>query len=101
MWVYGRIVTSRIHKDRTIREKTSIEYEQQPVEFTTAGESERVLDRGVADYVGSDQASEKVDSSQPHGMIMVPKVARVLLIVIVVRFVGPRGSLVFKAVGEP
>lgn len=101
MRMYGGIVAGGIHEDGAIFEEASVEDEQRSVKFTAVRESEWGLNVGVADYISSDEASKKVDSSQPHGMIMVPKIARVLLIGIMVCFVGPRGSFVLEAISEP
>lgn len=99
--MYRGIIAGGIHEDGAIVEKASIKDDQWMVEFATVRESERSLNMVVTDYIGSNQASKKVDSSQPHGMIMVPKIPRVLVIVIVICLVGPRGSFLLEAISKP
>lgn len=99
--MYRGIIAGGIHENGAIVEEASIKDDQWMVEFATVRESERSLNMVVTDYIGSNQASKKVDSSQPHGMIMVPKIPRVLVIVIVICLVGPRGSFLLEAISKP
>lgn len=72
MRMYGGIISNAIQVYGTIRRKAPIEDYQRSIEFITARKSKWGLRFWVTDYVGPKQASQDVDPSQSHGMVMVP-----------------------------
>lgn len=55
----------------------------------------------MSEDVRPNKAREEIDPGEAHGMVMVPKVPRLLDVVVVVRFLGPCHALVFEPCREP